>query len=80
MLSIFKSPKFSNLVKSELIATQSGVLMMLRKRPFEKDVIEGENDARNQHFLLFPLCFPPFYKTNLTISGTSTFLSANALD
>ena len=41
--------------------TQSRFLTTLRKTPFENIVGKGEN-AGNQHFLLFPQCFPPFQK------------------
>ena len=42
--------------KELTLTTQSGLLMTLRKRPFENIVAKGEN-AGNQHFLLFPQCF-----------------------
>ena len=39
--------------------TESQILMTLGKRPPENIVAKGEN-AGNQHFLLFPQCFPSF--------------------
>ena len=46
------------LVKS---TTQSQLLTTLGKDPFEK--IEGkEENAGNQHFLLFPPCFQPYQR------------------
>ena len=51
----------------------------LKKMPFEKTEGKGEN-AGYQHFLLFPQCFLPFFKTNFNISGTFIVLSANAFN
>ena len=42
-----------------LFATQSKLLMTLKKKAFENIVRKGEN-AGNQHFILFPQCFLPF--------------------
>ena len=41
--------------------TQSQLLTTLYKKSFENIVGKGEN-AGNQHFLLFPLCFLSFQK------------------
>ena len=49
----------------------------LAKKPFENTVGNGEN-AGNQHFLLFPQCFPPFQKTNFCSSVTFILSSPNA--
>ena len=45
-----------NLINPLII--QSRLLMTLGKKPFE-NIVVGEN-AGNQHFLLFPLCFLSF--------------------
>ena len=43
----------------QLFATQSRPLKALRREPFE-NIVEKEENAGNQHFLLFPQCFLPF--------------------
>ena len=60
-----------------LFTTQSSLLTTLGKKPFEIIVGKGEN-AGNQHFLLFPQCFPPF--PNQISFSLLTFIlsSANA--
>ena len=40
---------------------QLRLLTTLNMKPFENIVVKGEN-AGNQHFLLFPLCFLPILK------------------
>ena len=47
-------------------------------KPFENIVGKGEN-AGNQHFLLSPLCFLSFPKTNFNFSVTFCLSSANAV-
>ena len=55
--------------------TQFRLLKILYKKTFKNIVGKGEN-AGNQHFLLFPECFP---KTNFSSWIIFTFSSANAL-
>ena len=51
-----------------LFTRQSRLLTTLRKRPFQNIERKGEN-AGNQHFLLFPQCFPPFPIINFKIQS-----------
>ena len=56
---------FISLFAAELEEPKIGIsgkgLMILREKMFENVVGKGEN-AGNQHFLLYPQCFLPFYK------------------
>ena len=54
-------------------------LRHLIKKNFENIEGKGEN-AGNQHFLLFPQCFPTQSKTEISILPTSNLMSANALN
>ena len=45
------------------------------KEAFENIVVKGEN-ARNQYFLLFPQCFPPYQRKKCTIRATMKLSSA----
>ena len=61
----------------EPFITQSELLLILTKRPFENNVRKGEN-AGNQHFLLFPQCFKPsqtYFKFSVTFVLSSAMLS-----
>ena len=49
----------------KLFTTQSRLLTTPRKKPFENIVGKGEN-AGNQHFLLFPQCFLPYQRQELS--------------
>ena len=55
---------------------QSRILTTLKKKPFENSVGKGEN-AGNQHFLLFPHCFLPFFNQIIIFSATFILSSAN---
>ena len=56
MLSIWTSPKFCLVAKSELFTTQSCLLMTLKKKPFE-NIVGKEKNAGDHYFLPFPNCF-----------------------
>ena len=64
-------------VKSYSCITQSRDLMTQREKTFE-NIMGKEENAGNQHFLLFPQCFLPSSKTNVRFYGTLS--SANAFD
>ena len=51
--------------------------LTLKKKPFENIMGKDEN-AGNQHFLLFPLCFSALPKTNFNFSVTFLLSSTNA--
>ena len=54
--------------------------MTLKKKPLENIVGKGEN-AGNQHFLLFPQCFPSIHpQKNFCFSVTFILSSANAFN
>ena len=40
----------------QLLTTESGLVTKAKKEPFE-NIVEKEENAGNQHFLLFPQCF-----------------------
>ena len=50
-----------------LFTTQSQLLMTLYQKPPE-NIVGNEENAGNQHFLLFPQCFQPFSKKNQIFS------------
>ena len=50
----------------------------LKEKPFE-NIVGKEENAGNQHFLLFPQCFYPM-KYNLNVSVTFNLSSAKALN
>ena len=67
---------FSALPETNL--TQSRLLMTLKKESFKNNVGKGEN-ARNQHFLLFPQCFLLYQREKSSFSNVS-LLSADAIN
>ena len=60
---LFEGHKNSELCGKEfqLFTTQSRLLTTPRKKP-AKIIVGKEENAGNQHFLLFPQCFLPFQK------------------
>ena len=56
-LSNWKSLNFAVWERvTELFTTQSRILTTLKQRAFE-NIVGKEENAGNQHFLLFPQCF-----------------------
>ena len=53
--------------------------MTLKKQALENIVGKWEN-AGNQHFLLFPLCFLLYQREEIVIVATINLLAANALN
>ena len=75
----FLAIKIFKLLDENFLSAQFRVLTTLNKKPFENIVEKGEN-AGNQHFFLFPQCFPVLSKNPEIITGTTFILSsANAL-
>ena len=68
---IWTSLKFCRLVKRKLFTTQSRLSTTLRKKPFENNLGKEEN-AYNQHFLIFLQCFLPFL-TQISIFESHLF-------
>ena len=60
--------------KEKLLVT---VFTCLQYNSFENTVGKGEI-ARNEQFLLFPHCFPPFIENFLAVSSNSKLLSENS--
>ena len=61
------------------LTTQSRLSTLLSKKPLE-NIEEEEENAGNQHFLLFSQCFQPYQRQKIIIFATFIFLSANALN
>ena len=55
------SQKIISLISDYPFTMQSGVLKTIGKTDVENIARKGEN-AGNQHFLLFPLCFLPYQR------------------
>ena len=62
-----------------LFTTQSQLLRTLRNKPFE-NIVGKEENAGNQHFLLFPTMFSTHPKTNFNFSVTFILSSASSFN
>ena len=77
MLSFFISLEICHLVKSlpfKGFATQSGLFTTVRKETVGNTLAKEEN-AGNQHFLLFPKYFAPYPKHYISIFESLTPLA-----